>query len=589
MNHSDNSQSRSYFTPRFDEIIRDLENLIGRQQYYSYAPVLQHQIDQNIGIEIRGEFKTNDSTIEGEMCYVTVGRNNAVAIPHDGFGLAWRKTVQRDSELHPYDYNVYLVDSDALHEEVYVLNEMITQNSGINNFIVAGKCDIVVDTWYKFKIRIQQNYAMRIWIVSSDNFEWDNLVNSPYDAVTQPAGYCLDRGAQSLDTLSSDYVPIAQGTCFGIGVGESKNSEWWYKDILITNITETYPEVLFKLEAPSIYFPDNAKAHFYWKGYGRVGTENYDYGASLYIWNNRTSTWELMGTNDATEESEPSEKEIEYTLTSGLDDYLYDETDGKYFNVLARTNSADNKAVLRTHYVRVDNHYPEGIHLGNMMDIYVNAPTKILRTTLSTGSALMTLPMTTENGFILPIQEIIEVKSLDEPLIRNAVDGYYIDPGFIGNAWSVRANQTLVLPSAMSVDVTYTYFSDGANMQALIDDDSVRNAGNDNLIKLMPPAVIVIESLYYRDGPGEGDLKIKIANWINNLGSNVTFEISDLVAYLYSLGVTFINLDSLVISVRRYNPVGSLVDTNEITSTYTIGKLNAFYSDSYNLYGVTRL
>ena len=98
-------------------------------------------------------------------------------LPHDGYGLAWRKqpawliridkgTYTDDDittfkehynnadpvelgligNLHKYEnkdywkYNVYLVDNDVLQEEVWIGHDQLwDQTSGKNSFLVAGK------------------------------------------------------------------------------------------------------------------------------------------------------------------------------------------------------------------------------------------------------------------------------------------------------------------------------------------------------------------------------------------------------------------------------------------------------------------
>jgi len=580
------SKARAYWTPRYSQVVKDLEAIVGKTKYYDYSPVLMRQIDQNTGVEVWGVFKTNDDTTTGKLSYITVLRQGGYPIPHDGFGLAWKKTI-----LHPGDssamYNVYLVDNDVLHEEVYALNEMIVQDAGINNFLIAGKREILAGTWYKFKIRVQANYSTRIWIME-DTYTWDQAVNLPYNGGDNPTGYCLDRGAQVAGATTAAYVPISQGTYFGIGVPETQNSEWWYRDIVIASIADAYPMQLFKLEAPGQYFNSGSPAHVYYNGYGQWNAETpFGNGVSLYIWNVTNSEWELAGTNTATAEAEPQDKVIDYTLPD-IDDYITTTLGVDHFTLLAYATEADETAILRTHYIGIDNVFPSGIHMGNMLDIYVHAPDRF-STAENDAGAVSSVMLTADEGFNLPIQEILEVRGPGGTLLTRNVD-YSISLGDTGNAWSTKSNQSInIVGGPLSITVLYRYYIDGATLQDFVEDNSVRNAGTDNLVKIVPPATIEIESLEYRDGPAQEDVRTSVAAWINDLGNDTTFEITDLINYLYSLGITYVDLDSLIINVRKYDYTGALVDSSEITSDYTITTMNAFVTDTSQLYGIIRL
>lgn len=580
------SQSRRVQTSRFQQIVDDLQTLVGKQQYYNYSPVVMRQIDQNTGIEIKGVFKTNDNSTHGEMSYVTVLRQGTYPIPHDGFGLAWRRGDGNS-------YNVYLVDNDAMQEEVYALHQMITQDSGINNFLIAGKRPILINTWYKFKIKILANYATRIWIVE-DTIDWSSLNDSPYNSSTNAEGYIVDRGGQVASVETAAYVPISQGTYFGIGIGETKNSEWWYRDIVIASINDAYPVALFKLEAPSSYFSPGNAARIYWRGYGKCNaTAPYSYGARIYVWNETNQEWELAGSNTAEESSEISDKEITYSLED-VSDYIEHDISADYINVLALTTNADETAALYTYYVRADNTFPSGIHQGGMQDIYVWAPTRVAKATVTkVVDGTGTISLTSANDFSLPIQEIYEVKeSLSGNILTRNTD-YQINLGATGNAWSSRSSQSLILDagiySGVSIDITYFYYIDGTILQTFVESDLFRNVTTDSLVKIIPPAMIEISELSYRDGPAQADLRTKVASWINNLGNDTTFEVSDLIAYLYQQGVSYVDLDNLTIYIRLYDTTGALTENTTITSSYTITENNVFACNVEYLYGIVKL
>jgi len=69
-------------------LLNTLKSIVSPETRNNLSPVFQRPIDQHYGIEITGQFKTNDSSSEGKMSYITVRRNKEVAVPFDGYGIA---------------------------------------------------------------------------------------------------------------------------------------------------------------------------------------------------------------------------------------------------------------------------------------------------------------------------------------------------------------------------------------------------------------------------------------------------------------------------------------------------------------------
>lgn len=68
-----------------------LFNYISPSTFNNLSPIVHKPIDQHLGIEIFCDMMTTDNTEDGEMAYITVLRNSEIFLPHDGFGIAWRK------------------------------------------------------------------------------------------------------------------------------------------------------------------------------------------------------------------------------------------------------------------------------------------------------------------------------------------------------------------------------------------------------------------------------------------------------------------------------------------------------------------
>ena len=139
------------------------------------SPIFHKQISQHLGVDVKFTMETTDMTENGEMAYATVLRNSEVFIPHDGYGIALRKQpgfllrmeagtqtvddIAKFAEQYGvsetvaasyvgnikanpgfWKYNVYLVDNDALQEEVWIGHEQLwDQTSGQNQFLQTAK------------------------------------------------------------------------------------------------------------------------------------------------------------------------------------------------------------------------------------------------------------------------------------------------------------------------------------------------------------------------------------------------------------------------------------------------------------------
>lgn len=164
-------------------------------------------------------------------------------------GLAWRKG---DGSK----YNIYIVDNDALTEDIYINHEQIvTQTGGFNKFLVAGKKEIKRETNYDFVIKVYQHFGMDVWI---------------YESANPPANLTSTNRDLTMGQTYPAYEPQANGEHFGVGTIYTKNYEWFYSDLVVENITEFYPMHLFKLKAEPEDFADDdpITINYYGIGYG---------------------------------------------------------------------------------------------------------------------------------------------------------------------------------------------------------------------------------------------------------------------------------------------------------------------------------
>ncbi|MBC8437107.1 hypothetical protein H8D85_02165 [bacterium] len=189
-------QSSTFDNVEQQNLVDQFNNILNSAYINNLQPVFHKAIDQHLGIQISGDFKTTDATNNGDISYITVARNPNMVAAHDGYGLAWRKqpehvlqvanaiesminatntadyfeinalsddiverfinefneTPMQAAEYHYANslsmktnnkylkYNVFLVDNDILKEGVWISPEMIwDQTGGKNQFLQAAK------------------------------------------------------------------------------------------------------------------------------------------------------------------------------------------------------------------------------------------------------------------------------------------------------------------------------------------------------------------------------------------------------------------------------------------------------------------
>ena len=253
---------------------RQVEN--AQQQLFEYlspssfnnlSPIIHKSIDQHLGIEIFCDMMTTDNTEDGEMAYITVLRNSEIFLPHDGFGIAWRKqpefllrinrnwaltsigpvntggqgTTQVESniyyrenddiqyrtadlakfrEIYGYTptitgpgyieanpelmrYNVYLVDNDILQENIWVGHEQLWDQTSGRNQFLQA-AKVWIEPEITYQIKIKLYEKMG---VEAWIYDTDNPPGDPYS----DANRVINRGqtyppyvTQSGDKIQTD-------------------------------------------------------------------------------------------------------------------------------------------------------------------------------------------------------------------------------------------------------------------------------------------------------------------------------------------------------------------------------------------------
>ena len=541
------------------------ENLVSVNVAYNFSPVLHRYMGLQTGVKLTGKFKTSDPSDDGNMCYSTFWRSENFAIPHDGVGMAW---VKGDGNI----YNVYIVDNDVLSNDVFVGKQIVREDLGINKFIAAGKKEILIDTWYEYSLKIKSDNSIIAKV-------WNNASGEPGDDDGPGAAYIIVKSGASgtafRDGTQEDYQ-------FGIGVHNTNGGEWFFDDLQILAIDSAYPYSLFKFKATPASFTGPATFKYYGYGVDQDAT----YGLTAFLLNSGEQ-WVNVGTNASTAASQVVDTEIMYELEDVGD---YRNADG-YIYAATRPDGTVGEKNLNSYYTSLENVMPSGIHTGNMIDVWIDAPAKIVEEEISINSVNGVINVT-DVDFNVPIQEIVEIIDSGDTSLTYSE---WAMTTTVGSAFSNEPLQYITLGGSYSgVSETFTirsrYYEDGPGVQNLLDSNEYRTPGAVNVIKIKPPHVIQIDYLDYRGLLTEDQVKEHIKDFVYGLETS-SFEVSDLLSYLYNQGVTYINLNTLDITIRAYNykNVRTSGEGISVSNSYSFSGIGNFYTHSNDLLGVTKV
>lgn len=574
------------------------------------SPVFHRPIDQHTGITIDCDMSTNDNTEAGEIAYITVLRNDLIHVPHDGFGLAWRKQPEylirmsknnyateadraRDLDrffeeyqvdgtpllghIHEeqykqyWKYNVYIVDNNVLQEEVWVgFDQVWNQASGKNQFLEAAKVWIEPYTTYSFKIEIGQYLGVRAWVWNPALASFNENAITIHRGQTFPtyvpqAGtkFTVSNGVQQLDASKNH---------FGIGVGNTKNCEWYVTNLMVRSFIESFAMHLFKffIDPSKFDISQGLNVEYYGIGYDPENSVLDPNGANskvkLGIYNTKNDAWEDLGFHL---ENVPTNSplQIDDILINGsvtpITDYV--DGDGYVYVAAAAANSPitdfpnNYEHSLRSYFVRIHDGEVHGMHRGNAVDVYCNDPNFITLGSVVgtvTGNSITTGSIQNIDPYI---QEIVEVREHISQIPFD-VSNYIVTNLSPGKTFSNDANYKITFDidnmDGAQVEIVYRYWSRGPIINNLIVNSDHRYPSADFMVKVMPPTVIEIQDLKYSGGLPERQMRQKIRDYFN-FRALYTFDKSDLVQVLYDNGATYVDLDMTIV-IREYDTLGKL-------------------------------
>lgn len=488
-------------------------------------------------------------------------------------------------------FNCYLVDNNALDEEITMgTNKVWDSINGINQYLQRSKYWIEKDKSYDFKLKIDINLGTKIWVKPSTESTYDLKINK---GVTFPnyvpsAGDKISTGNSEVDSLDS-----TRGN-FGIAVGQTKGYEWTVENVFVRSIVEIFPMHLFTFNVDTDKW-SAADASFsvdYWgvgydpNLYNSEGSGNSRTQAS--IWDPNTQTWETLGEHTATIDDSVINQKITKELDA-LNSYM--DGDGVIYIAASAANYgvnySDNKDHnLESYYIQLSNPQAGKKHLGNAVDIYCHAPTRITEksfsSTVSSGEVIIDEPY---------IQDILEVReslsqvafSSSDYSIFNAKPAESFSKD---NKYKIAFNEE---DDGTGVTIIYRAWEGANALNSYLNSPENRYPAVSLKEKIMPPTKVTINDLEYSGNLDVSQAKEILKEHINSIEDGF-LDKSDLVGALTNRGATYVNL-TMDISLKVYKPDGSYTTTDLDNDRYEIpsSTISRFFTTINDLFGVTNV
>lgn len=553
-------------TPIEDAAKNLIQNAIGQLNAYiltntltyNFYPVVHTPLTVSNGISVTGTFQTTDGSPDGILSYVTVMKQTGNASVTDGLGFAWMKG---DGTL----INVYLVDNNALSSAIMFNQGYLLNNIGNNPFLAAVSGLININTLYSFQLDIGVYYSLDLWIWPTSK----GALNK-----TDPSTIYVGQGP---------FTPRSNGTDFGFSVAGTQGYEWYYSNLEIQSISALHTAALYRLKANISDFPDGTETTISFYGYGVDGT-NYGLDAFLYEYINGSWVWTEVGSSTATNTTPSNQALLATTFTMGSQ---FRDVDN-FVNFLVTTPTANNGPTgITTDYISMTNTLPSGIHIGGKSDIYIYDPYSVAVGIVTVPNTNGIIDLSASNGFSAPILNIAQIAVHSTGQVLTPIVDWNLNTDNPGLAYSTSEVPYLAIASQYSLldlDVVYRYYYQGQNIQTMLNSDTYRFVGTDNLGKIMPPVIFTINYLNYRGPLTITQAIILIQQYL--FASPATISVLDIINLLSANGATFIDTSSIDISITEYDHTRSIIATTKLTTTYTLPTFRGFYTDSYELAGL---
>lgn len=572
------------------ELKQEIQNYL--DNYYTSelsntAPVLSKYLSIHKGIEIKGSFSTDDGTALGRPMYVTVLRQADKPAVTDGFGFAVIKgnsTITRDT------YNVFIVDNNIVRGElvfgnvlqVPTMNSYVTGGAGI---ATAGKAVIQPNVKYNFKFSIMEDWSteLYIWVDGEDisQSSWPTMPDGALKSGAVSGGPLGFGGREIQSPITGEMVSLPTGTEFGFAVDNPSGYKWKVSAVEIRKLAGGLPAQIFEFENNSLITGQVQVNYFgsgeYVDGQGVTKSLPVDIFIAKVDTTDNTqyqnfASWEKLG---STVDTETVPRLRKATSTAAIN---Y-EINGRFY-IAATCNFTSvpdidlNTASIKTDFIEVTRAQNHPILDRAAIDIWVDPINIIEKAQLGTDNTLTLDPsgLTVINTAIHPIFLIEKIYTPGNPAVNFLETGEIkIYNDLKGYQYSQKDVLKLSHPDLPAIPIRIDYWNCGTKGEALqkfVTDSKYRGPAQDHLIRICPPTVFRIDSLYYKGNRTVDEVTSAIIGYITNLNIYGTVSKNEILSLLYSMGVTYINLGQLSMSLDIYDYIEGFKERLVLSDEY---------------------
>ena len=598
------------------EILTRLQTQYTAGALTTAAPVLTRPLDSPNNIVLSGIISTNDGTTDGRPFYVTVLRKTGYPSPEDGFGFA---VIKGNVDGTLTDYNVFIVDNNPLVDN-YVVGARTLIGTNMNRFVSAGKVVFNINIDYNFEFRISNDWSTElfIWQVGTTKPGTPTLISGAIQ--NGPLSY----GDQVIqDPTTGVPITTTTGQEVGFGVSNPSTYQWYISQFAIASISGGIPLQIFEF-VNSTTFKEGITGpiQLTYFGSGQVGSSDFttdpvtgailtgsvvESGLDFYI---ACSNYNVSGIDDIWTASQlDGSAAWEYLGSSCANHYAVGDTYRKFVGVTQHdapyyefegvvyiavtknfnpTGSGANLATasIKTEYIELSSDRRKTFRDRNVMDIWIDPLTFIEQDQVETilwsdeySPQPQIIPEMKQPVFCVTSIVDSTLPSINR-LVNNANIGVQPIASTLGLSYSLRDTFSVQFPnsgeySMNATDVIITYYHVNTKVTALqnfLDTSTYRAPGCDPLIRIMPPILFTIDPaqpLNYKGSSTTDEVKQFITSFILTLGYNDALRKSDIVADLYSHGITYLDLNNLHFYITIYDYKDYWVDRIELVDSYT--------------------
>jgi len=573
-------------------------------------------INKRTGIKLSGTFKvpsldTITSSLNSNIQFMvggvdaideTTGSRLADSFTGLGFGVHINSNINDDIASPTidgyYNANVYFAHSERYKSGFVYANTTDSHISFDNmNALAVYAARLRPATEYTFEFVVNDNLVMSL-VINKVEIEDNNDDQFTNKILPQTI---LNSFKDQINSIGTDRY----GTMMKVTLDtNSTNNEdvWEVSGLKALDLAEHRANSLFIFDVKGL--EDPLSIVYRGSGSGSVNGANSS-GYSVYIWDTEkepiregTSLLSNGGWSELQNISDPGgiKDTVSYNLTQNLtniDRYIVKTRYGSNIILLSTTTgssdtkllidgdlSDDIKSILSIDYIKIESTPVDQFHADNKADLYVDTIKntdnyKILDTTITKTNTESYFTLNTDNGFEMPIAEILLISNGSSIDDNNNIDvnDYKVIRGSASLINSSEETIKIVIEGTNEITVRYAVYGDIKNIQDFYDLNRHGKVYGNVLIKHKFFCYLDMNLSYTGDSDPE-DLISAIRNYLDTEVDNI-FQTKDMISYLYAN--KFINniQEPVEIFYEKLNDELEVI-SGSFTDTLTIRNIDFF-------------